>query len=64
MINRKQVASETYGGRDIVVRLMGPDFLCYVGDIELSGFYLSPQAAISAGQKYINDEAKAKDKKP
>lgn len=53
---------ELYRGSLISVRFMGPDFLCYVGDIEMSGFYVSPAAAVSAGQRYINDEIDAKEK--
>jgi len=62
-IERKEVATEMYGGRKIRVTLMGPDFLAYVDGVELSGFYLSPQAGINAGQKYVDDERKAKEKK-
>ena len=55
-------APELYRGSLISVRFMGPDFLCYVGDIEMSGFYISPGAAVAAGQRYINDEIDAKEK--
>jgi hypothetical protein len=53
---------ELYRGSLISVRFLGPDFLCYVGDIEMSGFYISPAAAAAAGQRYINDEIDAKEK--
>jgi hypothetical protein len=63
-IERQQVgATEFYGGRGITVRLMGPDFLCYVDKVELSNFFISPGAAVSAGQKYIDDERKAREQK-
>jgi hypothetical protein len=53
---------EKYRGRVLSVRLMGPDYLSYVDEIELSGFFISPGAAASAGQKYVNDEIEAKEK--
>lgn len=62
MIHRQQIgAAEDYCGRKITVRLMGPDFLAYVDDTELSGFFISPNAAVNAAQKYINDEASSKE---
>lgn len=51
-----------YRGHLIQVRVMSPDFLCYVGDIELSGFFVSELAAVSAGQRHINAEIEARDK--
>ena len=63
-VDRPQIgATESYRGYPISVRLMGPDFLAYVGDIEMSGFYISPNAAVAAGQRYINEALKAKEKK-
>jgi len=51
---------EKFGRRTITVRLMGPDFLVYVDDCELANFYLSPNAAVAAGQRYILDDEKAR----
>jgi hypothetical protein len=63
LVERQQIgATETYRGFPISVRLMGPDFLAYVGDIEMSGFYISPNAAVAAGQRYVNEALKAKEK--
>jgi hypothetical protein len=55
-------APELYRDRLISVRLMGPDFLAYVDDIELGGFFISPNAAVAAGQRYINDALKSREK--
>jgi hypothetical protein len=54
---------QLYRGHLIQVRIIKPDFLCYVGDIELSGFFISESAAVSAGQRHINAEIEAKEKK-
>lgn len=55
---------EVYRGRLISVTFMGPDFLAHVDtDIEMPNFYLTPAAAVSAAQRYINDAEKAKEKK-
>lgn len=50
---------ENYQGRTITVRLMGPDLLGYVDDIELSGFFWTAEAARVAARKYIDDEQRA-----
>jgi hypothetical protein len=52
-----------YRDRLITVRMMGPDMLSFVDDEELSGFFISEQAAVAAGQRYINDAIKAKERK-
>ena len=53
---------QIYRDHLIQVRIMGPDILCYVGEIELSGFFISEGAAVAAGQRHINAEIEAKDK--
>lgn len=64
IVQRQSIgAPELYRDRLISVRLMGPDFLAYVDDIELSGFYISPNAAVAAGQRYVNDDIKNRTKK-
>jgi hypothetical protein len=64
MIQRPLVGlPELYRDRLIAVRFMGPDFLAYVDDEELSNFFISPQAATAAGQRYITDAIKAKENK-
>lgn len=62
-IRTKFCAPEMYRGRTISIVFLGPDFLAYVDDIELSAFYISPKAAVAGAQTYINDDAKAKEKK-
>lgn len=63
-IERKVVGTPSkYRGKTITVRFMGPDFLGYVNDIELSGFFLSAAAAESAGQRYVNEQLDAEAKR-
>lgn len=63
-IQRPMIGLPTqYSGRKITVRYMGPDFLGYVDEVELAGFFITPAAAESAAQRYINDEIEAARKK-
>ena len=63
-VHRQRVgAPELYRGYTISVMLMGPDFLVFVGEVELANFYTSPGAAVNAGQRYIEDDIKAREKK-
>lgn len=57
---RKVGKTERYGGSQIEVRFMGPDLLAYVDGVELSNFYLTPEAARAAGRRYVDDQKKAK----
>ena len=50
---------ESYLGRKIVIRHMGPDLLCYVNDVELGGFYTDAKAARDAGIRHVDAEVKA-----
>ncbi len=57
---RPQVgAIETYKGSKLLARFCGPDLLAYVDDIELAGFYLTPEAARAAGRRHVDAERKA-----
>jgi hypothetical protein len=59
-IERKQVGeTETYHGRKLRARFMGPDLLGFVGDMELSGFFLDVEAAHAAGRRHVDAEIKA-----
>lgn len=49
-----------FGRRTVSVRFMGPDFLSYVDDEELPNFYVSAQAAVAAGQRYILEAEKVR----
>jgi hypothetical protein len=44
----------------IAVTHMGPDLLCHVNGVELSGFYLTREAAVRAGERYADDDIKAR----
>lgn len=64
MVKRQLVgAPEMYRGYLLSVRLMGPDFLAYVDEREMSAFYTSPNAAIAGAQRFVNEEIAAKEKK-
>lgn len=52
-----------YRGRWLRVAYMGPDLLGYVDYVELSGFFLTVEAAIKAGKRYVDDEIKAEQDK-
>lgn len=43
-----------YLGRKIEVRHMGPDLLCEVDGVDLGSFYLTSEAAIAGGQRYVD----------
>jgi hypothetical protein len=58
-IRRKLIRSETYQGRTIEARWMGPDLLSFVDTLELSGFFIDAQAAIEGAQRYIDAEITA-----
>jgi hypothetical protein len=59
-IERKQVGpTETYHGRELRARYMGPDLLGFVNDMELSGFFLDVEAAHAAGRRHVDAEIKA-----
>lgn len=58
-IKRKLIRSESYQGRTIEARWMGPDLLCFVQGVELGSFYIDAQAAIEGGQRYIDADIKA-----
>lgn len=58
-IVRKLIRSETYQGRTIEARYMGPDLLCFVDGTELGSFYIDARAAIEGGQRFIDAEIKA-----
>lgn len=59
---RKVVSKpEEYRGRTITIRHMGPDLLCEVDGIELSGFFIDTEAARAGGQRHIDAEIKAKE---
>lgn len=49
----------TYLGRKIEVRHMGPDLLCYVDGIDMDCFYLTSEAAIAGGKRYIDAVVRA-----
>lgn len=64
MLHRRQVGDTlTYHGAKIRALHMGPDLLCAVDDVELSGFYLNVEAAHTAGRAYVDAERKALDDK-
>jgi len=58
-LTRKLIRSESYQGRKIEARYMGPDLVCYVDGTELGGFYIDAQAAIEGGQRFIDADIKA-----
>lgn len=58
-IVRKLISSESYQGRRLSARHMGPDLLAYVDDMELSGFYVDASSAIAAGKRHVDAELKA-----
>ena len=61
-LERKIVGKpEKYRGRTITIRYMGPDLLCEVDGIELSGFFVDVEAARSGGQRYVDAEIKAEE---
>jgi hypothetical protein len=54
-VQRQQIGEAIqYKGRDIVVRHMGPDLLCFVDGQEVGNFYIDRPAAIDAGVRYID----------
>ena len=58
-IQRKLVRSETYEGRTLEARHMGPDLLGFVNGVELSGFFVDARAAIDGGKRFVDAEIKA-----
>jgi hypothetical protein len=64
MIERKQVGdAERYHGRRIHASYMGPDLIANVNGVELPGFYLTVEAAIAGGRRYVDDQIKEEAKK-
>jgi hypothetical protein len=62
-VTRQLIRSETYHGRTIEARRMGPDLLCYVDGSELGSFYIDAQAAIAGGQRFVDADRKAAEDK-
>jgi hypothetical protein len=63
-IKRKQVGdAERHHGRRLHASFMGPDLLANVDGIELPAFYLSVEAAIAAGRRYVDDQIREEEKK-
>ncbi len=62
-IVRKLIRGESYQGRTIEARWMGPDLLCFVNGAELGSFYVDAQAAIEGGQRFVDAEIKAEQDK-
>lgn len=61
---RKQVGdAERYHGRRLHASSMGPDLLSNVDGVELPAFYLSVEAAIAAGRRYVDDQIKEEAKR-
>lgn len=58
-INRTLIRSETYQGRTLEARYMGPDLLAFVEGAELGSFYIDAQAAIEGGQRFVDADIKA-----
>jgi hypothetical protein len=64
VIERKQVGdAERYHGRRLHASYMGPDLLSNVDGVELPAFYLSVEAAIGAGRRYVDDQIKEEKKR-
>lgn len=64
MIERKQVGdAERYHGRRLHAAYMGPDLIGYVDGVELSGFFLNVEAAISGGRRYVDEQIKEEKKR-
>lgn len=60
MLRREPVGNaESYRGRELEVRFMGPDLLAYVDGVELSGFFLNREAALGAGRRYVDEAEKS-----
>lgn len=62
-LTRKLIRRESYQGRMLEARFMGPDLLAFVDGIELNCFYLDAQAAIDAGKRHVDAELKAEREK-
>jgi histidinol-phosphate/aromatic aminotransferase/cobyric acid decarboxylase-like protein len=61
---RKQVGdAERYHGRRLHASFMGPDLLANVNGVELPAFYLTVEAAIAAGRRYVDDQVREEAKK-
>lgn len=59
-IERKVIGEpRKYRGRTITVRHMGPDLLCEIDSIELSGFFIDVKSAVAGGERYIDAQIKA-----
>lgn len=58
-INRTLIRSETYRGRTLEARYMGPDLLAFVDGAELGSFYIDAQAAIEGAQRFVDAQVKA-----
>lgn len=59
-LNRKVVKSESYLGRNLEARFMGPDLLAFCDGMELGNFYVDVEAALASGRRYVEADQKAK----
>jgi hypothetical protein len=57
-LERKLVKKEEFHGRRLEARHMGPDLLGYVDGVELSGFFIDVEAALSGGRRFVEEEEK------
>jgi len=56
MIERMKVGDpEQYKGRTIQATYCGPDCLCLVDGREVGNFYMTAEAARTAGRRYIDE---------
>lgn len=63
-IPRRQVGdAERYQGRRLTAHYMGPDLLAYVDGVDLAAFYLTVEAAMEAGRRYVDDQVKEEKKR-
>lgn len=61
---RRQIGpEESYHGRKLSARFVGPDLTAHVDDIELAGFYTDAEAARAAGRRYVDQEIEAEKKR-
>lgn len=64
MLERKLVGPvQQYRGHTIEARLLGPDLLCYVDGQQVGEYWLTAQAAHSAGQRHVDALEDAKKEK-
>jgi len=62
-LTRRLIRQQSYLGRSLEARYLGPDLLAFVNGIELASFYIDAQSAIDAGVRYVDEEEKAKAKR-